>query len=180
MRVFFALWPDDAVREQLARCAAALRLSSGARLVPARNYHVTVAFIGEVTAGELDALCEVGALQRAAAPALSLDRCEHWPEARVVVAAAGRAPPALVALSARLHRAAARCVSRPAAARAPRPLRAHVTLARKVSQASVQQELSALEWRAPALTLVRSDTGAPHSIYTVVDTWPLLYEAPRA
>ncbi|HEX4240645.1 MAG TPA: 2'-5' RNA ligase family protein [Steroidobacteraceae bacterium] len=140
MRVFFALWPDDAVREQLAPCAAALRLSSGARLVPARNYHVTVAFIGEVTAGELDALREVGALQRAAA----------------------------------------RCVSRPAAARAPRPLRAHVTLARKVSQASVQQELSALERRAPALTLLRSDTGAPHSIYTVVDTWPLLYEAPRA
>jgi 2'-5' RNA ligase len=178
--VFFALWPGDAEREQLARCATDLELPSGARLVPARNYHVTVAFIGEVTAGELEALREVGASQRAAASALCLDRCEHWPEAQVVVAAARRAPPSLAALSARLHCEAALCVPRPAGARAPQPLRVHVTLARKVSQAPVRQEMSALEWSAPALTLVRSETGGQHSIYTVVDTWPLLYEAPRA
>ncbi|HEX3846561.1 MAG TPA: 2'-5' RNA ligase family protein [Steroidobacteraceae bacterium] len=45
--------------------------------MPAANYHLTLAFIGEVTPGELDLLREIGASQRAAALTLALDRCVH-------------------------------------------------------------------------------------------------------
>jgi 2'-5' RNA ligase len=58
-------------------------------------------------------------------------------------------------------------------------LRAHVTLARKVPQAPVLQVMSPFDWNARSFSLVRSDTGAAHSIYTVVDTWPLLDERPN-
>jgi 2'-5' RNA ligase len=60
------------------------------------------------------------------------------------------------------------------------PLRAHVTLARKVAQASVPQAMSAIQWHATAFSLVSSDTRGRHAVYTVVDTWPLLDETPTA
>jgi 2'-5' RNA ligase len=55
-------------------------------------------------------------------------------------------------------------------------LRAHVTLARKVSQAPVLQAMSPIAWRATNFSLIRSDTGGAASAYTVVETWPLLDE----
>jgi 2'-5' RNA ligase len=61
-----------------------------------------------------------------------------------------------------------------------RPLRPHVTLARKVAQAPVLQAMSPFDWSARSFSLVSSDTSGAHSVYTVVDTWPLLYEAPIA
>ena len=48
MRLFFALWPDADTRERVANAAAALRLTEGARPVPQRNFHLTLAFVGAV------------------------------------------------------------------------------------------------------------------------------------
>lgn len=53
-------------------------------------------------------------------------------------------------------------------------------LARKVAQAPVLQALSPISWNVRSFSLVSSDTSAAHSVYTVVDTWPLLYEKPQA
>ena len=53
---------------------------------------------------------------------------------------------------------------------------AHVTLARKVVQASVLQAMSPLLWCAHSFSLVRSEMSGAHSVYTVVDTWQLLDE----
>jgi 2'-5' RNA ligase len=55
-------------------------------------------------------------------------------------------------------------------------LRAHVTLARKVTQAPVPQAMSPIEWQATDFSLIRSDTGGIESAYTVLDTWSLLDE----
>jgi 2'-5' RNA ligase len=57
-----------------------------------------------------------------------------------------------------------------------RPLRAHVTLARKVSQAPVLPMMSSFIWPVNSFGLVSSDTSGVQSVYTVLDTWPLLYE----
>jgi 2'-5' RNA ligase len=57
------------------------------------------------------------------------------------------------------------------------PLRAHVTLARKVTQAPVLQAMSPLYWNTRSFSLICSETGGTCSAYTVVDTWPLLDES---
>jgi len=57
--------------------------------------------------------------------------------------------------------------------------RAHVTLARKVTQAPVLKAMSPICWQVQALHLVQSSGSAAGSVYTVVDTWPLLDNAPR-
>jgi len=181
LRLFFALWPDLRTRELMAGAASALRLTGHARRVSPENYHLTLAFVGEVSATQLEVLLEIGCAQRAAACKFEIDAFDYWPEPKVVVALAGETPTALIGLSVRLQDLALRGIARnpgrpivPAHA----PLRAHVTLARKVAQAPVLQAMSPIPWCARSFSLVRSDTSGSHSVYTVVDTWPLLDETP--
>jgi 2'-5' RNA ligase len=164
MRLFFALWPDPTLRERVANVAAALRLETTARRVPRENYHVTLAFMGEVASAELAALRQLGRSQRAFANEIRFDACEYWKGAQAIVAVARQAPEAVSELANKLVRSS---IVEPA-------LRLHVTLARKVAQAPVPQAMSPFEWDARSFSLVRSDTSLAHSVYTVVDTWPLL------
>jgi RNA 2',3'-cyclic 3'-phosphodiesterase len=167
LRLFFALWPDVDAATRLARVATSLNLTSPGRLVDAKNYHVTLAFIGEVAESRLAVLRQVGGSLQAPRCNFALDSLEYWPQSRVVVAAAQETPPGLVSLWTQLHDSTG----------LPRAqLRAHVTLARKVAQPPVVQAMSPILWRATRFSLVRSETGGAESAYTVVDTWPLLDE----
>jgi 2'-5' RNA ligase len=169
--MFFALWPDALTSAQVANAAAVLRLSNAARPVPQRNYHLTLAFVGEVPSSRLVVLRQIGLGQQGSACTIRLDAYEHWQESQVVAAVARETPSALSELSTRLR----------AALQDHRPgpsWRAHVTLARKVTQAPVLQAMSPIHWRAKTFSLVSSDTRGSCSVYTVVDTWPLLDETP--
>lgn len=178
MRLFYALWPDVRFAKHLARAAAALPLAGDAQRVPYDNFHVTLAFIGEVAASQLPALRRIGGAQRAPECSITLDEYEYWSEPQVLVAVVRESPAALIELSTLLYRALSTSGVAPRLERPPRPLRAHVTLARKVAQAPVQQALSPIHWNVRSFSLVSSDTRGAHSVYTVVDTWPLLYEKP--
>jgi 2'-5' RNA ligase len=167
VRLFFALWPDADLARQLEAAANGLRLEGRGRLVPAGNYHLTLAFVGEVSDQKLAVLQQIGRSLRASAFTAACDILEYWPQPRAVVAAVREAPEALLDLSARLHEA----IDLP-----QMPLHAHVTLARKVAQAPVLPAMSPISWRALHFSLIRSQTGGSASAYTVVDTWPLLYE----
>ncbi len=177
MRLFFALWPGARERAAIADAAAAFTDGLHGRRIPPENYHLTLAFVGEVTAAQFAVLQQIGRDQRLTGCTLTLDAFEYWREARVVVAHARKTPPELLELSVQLRGALAQS---PAAFRLEpaRPLRGHVTLARKVAQAPVLPAMSPVEWTAREFSLVRSDTSGVRPVYTVVDTWPLLYRNP--
>ena len=175
LRLFFAVKPDPTTRDALEEAAQSLSLGPEAKLVPRNNYHVTLAFIGEVSASELSTLQQIGAAQGAPTLALKFDAFEYWPKPEVVVAAARTIPDGLQALWQQLHSELA--VHQWALD--PKRLRPHVTLARKVSQAPVLQAMSPVNWVARELCLMRSELGAPQPAYTVVDTWPLLYDSEK-
>ena len=70
-RLFFALWPDDGLRDQLRRVSEpAVRLAGG-RPVPPANYHLTLAFLGGLPADRLDAVIGVAGTVRM--PSLEFD-----------------------------------------------------------------------------------------------------------
>jgi 2'-5' RNA ligase len=173
MRCFFAVWPDAAARQRIAAAAAVVEGGEGARRVPPQNYHLTLAFVGEIATAQLAVLRQIGRGRPAAGGQLALDAAdEYWPKPEVVVAAAREIPAALSDLWQQLHRD----LNGHGLALAPKRLRPHVTLARKVTQAPVWPAMSPFEWRALEFSLVRWDTASAGALYTVVDTWALLDE----
>ena len=174
--MFFAAIPTVQTRERLRTTAQAVRLGAEARLVPAMNYHLTLAFVGAIPASRVAELQAIGRAQRAARFFVRFDAYEYWPKPEVVVAAARTIPQALEPLWRELHRDLAQHQW----ALDPKRLRPHVTLARKVAQAPVLQAMSSFDWFVHDISLVRSDTSGNQSAYTVVDTWPLLDSAEKA
>ena len=167
MRLFFALWPDDDVTRSLTEVARQIKLDGRSRRVDPKNYHATLAFVGEVPASRLAVLQQIGRSLHAPRFTFTCDSIEFWQQSQVVVTPVLAPPPGLLGLSRRLNDAL----------ELPRErLRAHVTLARKVTQAPVLQAMLPIEWRATNFSLIRSDTGSVESAYTVLDTWSLLDE----
>jgi 2'-5' RNA ligase len=175
LRLFFAAAPDPVAREQIAAASQSLSLEPGAR-IPRKNYHMTLAFVGDVAASQLPVMLKVGAAQKERAFSVTFDAFEYWPKPGVIVAAAHLIPAELHRLWRQLHHELAEHVGTLESER----LRPHVTLARKVSQPPVLQAMSAFDWRVRDFCLMRSDTSGIRSAYTVVDTWPLLDSAEKA
>ena len=176
MRLFFALWPDVDTQAQIANAAAALRLAGDGQRVPRENYHVTLAFVGEVAASRLAVLQQIGRGQRAAGCTITFNAYDYWPRPQVAVAIARESPAALSLLWTQLHRDLALHQAALNVMCSRSPLRTHITLARKVAQAPVLQAMSPFHWNVRSFSLIRSDTSGARSVYTVVDTWQLLYE----
>jgi RNA 2',3'-cyclic 3'-phosphodiesterase len=169
-RLFFAAFPDRSLRQRIESKALELEALEQAHPVRPENYHMTLAFIGEVSNQRAAAVRAAGSAVRAAAFEVRFDAIEHWPKAEVLVASASDAPAALL----RLHRTLREVRGRLGLPDDPRPFRPHITLVRKVAQAPVLKAMSEFSWSVRSFRLVRSSRSAEGSVYTVVDTWSLL------
>ena len=167
MRVFFAALPDAETRARIAAAADALELKVA---VPTDDYHMTLAFVGEVPAELLETLRQVGAAQRGRTFSVRFDTYEHWSKARVLVVAAADIPASLHRFWEALHGD----LAQHHLALEPQSLRPHVTIARKVSQAPVLPAMRAFEWSIRMFSLMQSTSSEVTPRYTVLDTWPLL------
>jgi 2'-5' RNA ligase len=164
--------PDGDTRQCITTAARALKLDPSARAVPPENFHMTLAFVGEVPESQLEACLKIGESQRARGFTVRFDSYEYWPKARAVVAAAREFPSSLERLWQQIRADLAQYNH----ALKHEQLRPHVTIARKVPQAPVLQAMSSFDWKVQAFTLMQSDTAGTRSIYTVLDTWLLLDE----
>lgn len=169
MRLFFAAFPDGETRRRIASAAGALALGDEARRVPAESYHMTLAFAGEASNAQAAALRATGPLE---VPAFTVrfDGYEYWLKSEVAVIAASECPRALEDLQCKLRDA----LARQGIASDPRPFRPHITIARKAARAPVQQAMSGFPWTVTEFQLVRSVKSDSGSVYTVLDSWPLL------
>jgi 2'-5' RNA ligase len=167
-RLFFALWPDAGTRERLAHATRKAVRHSGGRPVAVDNLHATVAFLGRVPEERLEAVQAAGAAAACPPFALRLDGIEFWPRPQVLVATAAT-PPAAVSLAERLWAG----VEPLGIERDFRPLRIHVTLARKVQKPAPGLAMPPVDWQVPELALVESVTDPAGARYAVVARWPL-------
>ena len=104
VRLFFAVLPPvRGARRHRGGCASRFRWTRSRRCVRPDNYHMTLAFVGEVPAAQLAIVREIGESQRACSFTVRFDAYEYWPEAAVLVAAARDIPSSLARLWERLH-----------------------------------------------------------------------------
>lgn len=167
-RLFFALWPDEAVRARLWRALGKVPLKDGKR-VAAENLHITLVFLGPVTADQRSCVESVAAAVQGKGFRLTLDRIGHWPKPRVLWAGSSAAPAELLALVQALTEGLKRCGFTPEA----RPFQAHLTLARKVSRVKPGLIMEPVAWQVDRFCLVRSLTLPEGAKYEVVASWPL-------
>ncbi|MGD0493772.1 MAG: RNA 2',3'-cyclic phosphodiesterase [Steroidobacteraceae bacterium] len=170
MRLFFASFPDSESRRNASAAVQALKLPATSRCLPPENYHITWIFLGEVPDDKAEAVREVGDAQRIGCFSLRFDRWEYWHKARAVVASTSDRPEALLRLRASL----AAGLTQRGVAFDDKPLRPHITVARKLAQAPVLTDLSEFGCTLRTFCLVSSATAAAGPVYTVVDTWALL------
>lgn len=165
-RLFFALWPDAAMRAQLDAARRALNVPG--RPVPARNLHLTLVFLGAVAAEKIAAV-DVGAATRVPPFTLVLDRLGGFPHAGVAWLAPSRMPAELAALTDALQRACRAAGLDPD----PRPFAPHLSIARKIRDV-IPAEMAPLPWKVTDFRLVESMRGAAGSGYRVRACWPLI------
>ncbi|HWP94762.1 MAG TPA: RNA 2',3'-cyclic phosphodiesterase [Gammaproteobacteria bacterium] len=169
-RLFFALWPDDAVREALRRETRHAVRRSGGRPVPVANLHLTLRFLGNVAAERVEAVFAVAAgITGIAATSLQLDRYGWFPQARVFWLGTDTVPAPLAALAGRLEAGLVAAGFEPE----PRPFQAHVTLARKVARAPAVEPPHPVTWPVYDFALIESHTARRGACYEVVGRWPL-------
>lgn len=155
MRLFLALWPDDAVRRRLAAAQQAWHWPARAARVPPDRLHLTLHFLGEVADSEARALA--ASLPPCTAPfTLRLDRVALWPPG-IAVLEPVEPPAGLAALHSDLA-GVLRAQGLRVEARAFRP---HVTLARHAQDAVPPAGLPVIDWAVRGYALVRSHPGTP-------------------
>jgi 2'-5' RNA ligase len=128
VRLFFALWPDQAVREQIIAATQSAVDAAGGRLIPPENYHPTLAFLGSVSALNFPAVRRAGRVTGFSTFTLTLARTGHWPQSRTVWLGPPACPEPLRALVAGLWEPLA-AMGLSAANAGYKP---HLSLARKV------------------------------------------------
>jgi RNA 2',3'-cyclic 3'-phosphodiesterase len=173
-RLFFALWPSDLGRRELALAVEAAVRSSGGRPVPEANLHLTLAFLGNVSSARLQELGSIARQcareQASVATLVQLQRLEVWRRPRILAATATSEPQAVRCLAEALVAATT------AAGFAPdlKPFRAHVTVARQVVHSPQLESLPPVAWHLNGFALIDSRSGPSGPVYSVVESYALV------
>ncbi|AXK38910.1 RNA 2',3'-cyclic phosphodiesterase [Crenobacter cavernae] len=176
MRLFFAVWPDNAARAALAQHAIG-PWPHGTRPIRDDALHLTLAFLGDVDEAVLPALEALGARlgQRCVPTRMRLTKFGHWNNG-IVWAAPERTPKALTGLVAELRQGLAEL----GVESDTRRYKPHITLARRASHLPPLAP-GAIVYPLDHLALVASEAGPTGQVaYRTLARWPLSGRKKRA
>lgn len=172
-RLFFALWPSDALRDQVARAVEPLVEGKRARKVRPGNFHITLAFLGYVSPEGLHEIIDVGNATASAPFDLVLDHLESWRAAHVACLTIAPTPQPLANLVERLRFNLLGKNLEPDR----KEFRAHVTLARDWRDKRLDERIGPFVWPVREFVLVESKPGRDGSEYRILQRWSLVREA---
>ena len=166
LRLFFALWPPDDLRGELA--AWAKQVAGRGRAMRRENLHLTLAFLGDTDAALLPEIKSLASVLRFDPIRLPLDRAGYWRHNRIIWCGASEEPQTLLDLVAdlreRLKAAGVRYD--------PKPFVSHVTLVRNAAGLPETPAWAPLIWEAADFALVGSLLVEGRVAYQVLQRFP--------
>jgi RNA 2',3'-cyclic 3'-phosphodiesterase len=170
-RVFFALWPNEAVREQFMQWAKLLHEICGGSITKPGNLHITLAFLGNVAVSRLDELKALASKLGGSAFSLDFTAPGYWRHNRIAWAAPDETPQVLSDLVKKLE-----CSLQIAGfSFDERPYAPHLTLLRKARWDPPPYSFKNIKWEISEFVLVRSNRTENGSEYEVIGRWPLFF-----
>ncbi len=169
-RLFFALWPEAELRGKLALLGKKAQAEAGGRAMKRETLHLTLAFLGNVSADMGQRAFQVAAGVQGEAFDLALDRLECWRHNHIVWAGASLLPAAAAHLAEEL----AAALRREGFSLERRPFAAHVTLLRNARCPEILAQPESTVWPVRDFVLVESKLSPKGASYEVVGRWPLV------
>jgi 2'-5' RNA ligase len=102
-RVFFALWPDGRQRDRLRDVVNSVARTVEGRAVDRRDWHVTLAYIGDLPEDQVPDLLERASQIQVEPFHLGFDRLEFWPRPRIACLIAPTVPAEMQSLVTELN-----------------------------------------------------------------------------
>lgn len=161
-RLFIALWPDAATQARLH--AATARLSALSRRLPARNLHITLAFLGSVPVARVEDLVQVMRAARPQACTLRLEKFAYFARPRVLSAVPAQTAAELGGYHGRLNAVLAAAGFRTE----ERRFHPHITLLRDAVRPAEMPVLEPVTLAVGDIALVRSELAPGGSRYEVI------------
>jgi 2'-5' RNA ligase len=151
-RLFFALWPEEALQSQIARMTTALLPNHLGRRVSEANLHCTLVFLGTVRPDQR--LCVEAAADtvRVEPFTLTLDRFGYFRRPQVAWLGCQQTPPPLLSLVSQLGQGCAVCGFPPE----HRDYAVHLTVARRIARDPGQLLVMPIDWPITRFALVAS------------------------
>ncbi|HEY3486514.1 MAG TPA: RNA 2',3'-cyclic phosphodiesterase [Gammaproteobacteria bacterium] len=162
-RIFFALWPDAQVRNQLQKLLSQFTAEVGQRHAP-EDLHLTLVFIGQVGPEYYQCLRQTAVQVEFEPFAFELSRYGYFAKARVVSVEPDTAP-LLAELAQKLKNNLRSCGYKPER----REYRPHVTLLRKSPPPLEPAAFEPIVWTADRFCLVESHAPKNGRRYTVLE-----------
>jgi 2'-5' RNA ligase len=168
-RLFFGIALPPGLHTALHKALANSQLPNGARPVPETNWHLTLAFLGNIPETRLPAVRRAAQGVSGQHFELSLDHLGYWSRPRVVWAAPSTIPSELSQLVGNLQQRL-QTTGLPVD---PRPYAPHLTLARKVRPTPILADLEPTSWPVVQFQLYQSVSTPGGVRYPVLETWKL-------
>lgn len=162
-RLFFALWPGEAIQRRLADLARKLADETQGKAVAWHNIHSTLAFLGDVPDDVIPELIKLAHGQRDFSAELVLDRI-GWFRQGIVYAAPTESPKELLQLASNLRE-----TLQGSGYRIERRLFVpHITLVRNAQQSPRSNGISPVPWPVRGVRLAHSELGSSGVAYRLV------------
>jgi 2'-5' RNA ligase len=165
-RLFVALWPAEELRHDIEHETRQAARHSGGRVMPARNLHITLAFLGPVIETRVADARECVTSTSVKPFELLLGEIAWWQQQELLCLEPTAGVKELVELVDQLRAA----LRRSGFVIEHRPFRPHVTLARDVRRKHAFNPIRQLHWQVNRIELLASEALAAGSSYTILPT----------
>lgn len=158
-RVFFALWPDLRQRDRLRDAINSVARNVEGRAVDRRNWHITLAFAGDVDEALIPVLQQRAAEIAVEPFRLHFDRLEFWPRPKIAALVAMTVPSELETLVMQLNS----LLQDLGIVTEDRTYRPHITVSRSARNFAVERlaQRATTEWSGFELIESVSGPGGP-------------------